>query len=109
MSTLIVEVRRGREDGWPLPRFRLAFLSPVRGVLDLRERFIADLNRTTRIARLLDRSTGREVAEAPPIIDVHLIYACGDELILTGLERTDRCGRVFDHAQTWRVTPVALD
>jgi hypothetical protein len=108
MGTLIVEVRRIREDGWPLPRFRLAFVRPVRGVLDLKERYLADLNRTTRMARLLDRATGKEISEAPPIIDVRLIYASGDELVLIGLERTDRCGRVTDHAQTWRVTPVDL-
>jgi hypothetical protein len=108
MRTLIVEVRRIREDGWPLPRFRLAFLRPVRGVLDLKERYVPDLNRTTRVARLLDRASGAEIEETPPIIDVRLIYATGDEMVLIGLERKDQFGRLVDQAQTWRVTPVDL-
>ena len=57
---------------------------------------------------MLDPQTGQEVPGTPPIIDVRLIHATGGEWVLTGLERCDRGGRIVDHAQTWRITPVAV-
>ena len=105
---LIVAVQRVRETGRILPRHRLAFPVLHEGVLSLLEERVADWNRSTFVAKLLNSNNGALVDGVPPLLDARIIRAMEDEWILTGLERVSLSGNDADCAQTWMVRLVGL-
>lgn len=104
---LSVDVLRLRAEGWLLPRFRLAFLCPVRGSLVVREEPVPELNRHVMTARLQDASPV-PTDLLPPLRDVVLRHMKPTEWVLTGFERVTAVDRETDHAQTWLVMPAEL-
>jgi hypothetical protein len=104
-TQLSVDVLRLRDEGGLLPRFRLAFLRPVRGQLVVREEAVADLNRHALTARLLDGSVAPATDLLPPLVDAVLRHMTANEWVFTGFERIDKFDRRIDYAQTWLVTP----
>ena len=107
-SKLIVEVRRVREGGWVLPRFRSCMHPPVRGLLRVAERYVPELRRHARVADLLDPKTAVPVAGVLSLLDATLIQAHGDTFTITGIERVQQGMREIDFAQTWLIDPVDL-
>lgn len=105
---LIVQVRRLRQDGWTLPRHRLAFGPPAEGIFSLREELVQALHRHTRVAMLLDAHTLAPVAGIPPLYDAALLRATADEWVVTGFERIERGVQMVDVAQTWLVALVRM-
>ena len=108
-TKLIVAVKTLRENGWPLPRHRIAFRKAIHGVLDLHEALDPVLHRHTRLARLLDPHTGGVVQGVGALLDAVWLRVTADEWIIGGIERTAQGLNHHDVAQTWLVTPVALD
>lgn len=100
---MLFDLIRVREKGWALPRHRLNMAGPVRGLLSVEEHQDQELNRTTRVARLLDAKTGRPMDAVLPLYDVALICVRKDYMSLTGIERHHDMllQRNFDFAQTW--------
>lgn len=106
-ANLTVDVLRLRAEGWVLPRFRLAFLRPVRGCLVVREEPIPELNRHVMTARLQDASPV-PADLLPPLRDAVLRHMKPTEWVLTGFERIAVLDREIDYVQTWLVTPAEL-
>jgi hypothetical protein len=94
-----------RDNGWLLPRYRHAFARPPTGRLQITDEAVHDLNRQSRVAHLLEPSTGKDVPGVPPLYDVVLLRWACDQVTLTGFERIpDDLGlKVTDYAQTWQV------
>jgi hypothetical protein len=107
-TKLIVSVKTLRDNGWPLPRHRIAFQSAVQGVLDLREVMDPALHRHTRCARLLEPDTGTTVPDLPQLLDATWLRVTADEWIIGGLERMASGDNLHDVAQTWLVTPIEV-
>lgn len=105
-SKLIVQVLRVRESGSVIPRHNLAFVKPFEGVFTLHEERVPDLNRHSRVARLLNPQVGTPVL--PELYDAALLRATADEWVVTGFERVEQRLKLVDCAQTWVITPVAL-
>lgn len=106
MPALLFDLRRVRQQGWVLPRFRSCMLQPVRGVLRVTEQRLPDMHRTARVAQLHDADTGQPLADVPPLIDAALLAADGVSLTLTSFERIQQGERVIDYAQTWLLDAV---
>ena len=97
---LIVHVLRLRENGRAIPKYQLAFATPIEGVLQMSEERIAELNRHALVARLVDATTGNELP-VNPLIDARMVRAMSDEWIITGFERTTVGVFESDCAQSW--------
>lgn len=106
MPTLLFDLRRVRQQGWVLPRFRSCMLHPVRGILRVSEQRLHDMHRSTRVAELLDPATRQPHPDVPPLIDAVLLAADGAGLTITGVERIREGERVIDYAQTWLLDAV---
>lgn len=106
---LIVQVRRLRDEGWVLPRHRLAFGQLPEGIFSLREELVPALNRHTRVARLLDAGTGTPVEGLLALYDAAVLRAGADEWVVAGMERVLRGLQEVDVAQTWQVAMVRFE
>jgi len=106
---MLVKVIRLRDHGWLLPRYQIAFVPRTEANLVLAETKDEVLNRTTRLARLLDPATGRELP-IPPLLDAQLVAVTRDVMTFSGIERLpDKLElRSMDYAQTWLVSPCAV-
>ncbi len=106
---LIVQVRRLRDEGWVLPRHRLAFGLLPEGIFSLREEMVPMLNRHARVARLLDADTGKPEDNPPALYDAVVLRATADEWIVSGLERVLSGLQEVDVAQTWQVALLRIE
>lgn len=99
---MIFELVRVRDKGWVLPRFRLAMLERVRGHLSIDEQHDQELNRTVRVATLLDTKTMRPL-DIPPLYDVAIVKVSKSYMSLSGFERIHDKTQTkdFDYAQSW--------
>lgn len=107
---MLVDLYRVRDRGWVLPRFRSAFLPPVRAKLQVIERYDTTLYRNVRVATALCPTTLQPIDEVPELIDVQLvkiespadgiapsvITLAGFERIHDGVEVRKR-----EYAQSW--------
>lgn len=98
-----VRLLRLRERGWPYPRYRFAFLEPITGDLIVFEQRDEILNRTTRVAKLVDPNTGAQVENIPLLRDAQLVGMTRDSLSLSGIERIEDAAiqKIEDFAQSW--------
>lgn len=107
-NKLIVAVRPLRQEGWVLPRFRLAMGPPFRGVLTLKEETVMSLNRSVRIATLIDPTTSKPISGLNPLLDAVLLHMTPFGWVLTGFERFNSLDREIDSVQSWCVIPISL-
>ena len=100
----VVPVRR---EGALLPR-HVMWSGKVRGRLYVRETHDPELNRSIRVAQLLDE---HDASVLPPLLDVVLLAAKPDWITLTGWERSElsvlATARAFQ--QSWILIPAGLD
>lgn len=91
-----------------LPRFRSCMFPAIRGDLEVFDSVDAHLRRATRIARLLDPTTGNPLPAPPPLHDVVLLCVRSDYLTLSGIERVQDglAERCYEYAQSWILTPA---
>ncbi len=104
---LIVHVLRLRENGRAIPKYQLAFNTPIEGVLILREERIVELNRHALVARLRDANTGGDLP-INPLIDARMVHAMSDEWVITGFERVMIGMFESDCAQSWIASLVRI-
>jgi len=99
---MLFEIVRVRDHGWVLPKFRQALLTRVRGHLSIDEQHDTELNRTVRLARMLDSQSMRPL-DIPALYDPVILKVAKSFMVLSGFERIhDRdMMRDFDYAQTW--------
>lgn len=103
---MLVKIIRLRSEGRPLPKYRLAF-GVIRGQLLLTDAKEPLGERVVRLARVVDPSSGGEMA-IPPLYDATLVKVSREDMWLTGFERhhDELFERTTDVAQTWLVTPI---
>lgn len=98
-------VFRMRDHGKVVPRF-LRFSRPTVGHLDVSSATQSDLNRVTKVAKLLD-DQGLPLSDPPPMCDVTLVEARQGWWTMTGFERiSNELGHDVDYAQSWILIPV---
>lgn len=104
---MYADVIKLRDKGWLLPRYRFAFIKPVRCDFLLGEFYDTSLSRTVRIAKLAP-PTGCADLGIPPLYDAQVVGVTREVLTVSGIERItdDVLGTSRDYAQTWLVTPV---
>ena len=90
------DMMRVREDGWIVPRHNSGMLRAVRGVLRVEEVRIPNLNRHSRVAKFTTES-----GEVITMMDVVLLNATQNRIILSGFERNFVRTKDIDFAQTW--------
>lgn len=89
----------------PVPRWQLGTLPVHTGHLRVKDEYLGELGRYSRLALLVPLTPG---AGALQLQDVVLLGSCDNWLTLAGLERTEQGTSYADYAQTWLVTPRAL-
>lgn len=99
---MIYELVRVRDQGWVLPKFRQALLDRVRGHLAIDEQPDPVLNRTVRVATLLDTKTLLPL-DIPALIDPTILKAAKSFMVLAGIERIHDPlqNKDFEYAQSW--------
>lgn len=103
---MLFRILRLRDRGWLLPRFRLS-TTAITARLHVAEQLDAELNRTVRVAKLLDPTTGAPLDSVPPLRDCVLVhFASEGRLSLSGVEhlRDDLGTREIACAQSWILT-----
>lgn len=107
---MIYELVRVRNHGWVLPKFRQALLDRVRGHLSIDEQPDPVLNRTVRVATLLDTKTLLPL-DIPALIDPMILKAAKSFMVLTGIERIHDPlqNKDFEYAQSWVLHESASD
>ena len=99
---MLIRLHRLRERGWPIPRYQFAFKKTILGELTVHEVRDPVLNRHTRVATLLDPTTGAPL-DVPQLLDTQLVGLTREVLSLSGIERVEDplILKVEDFAQTW--------
>lgn len=90
------DMMRVRDNGTIVPRHNVGMLRTVRGTLHVGDERISDLKRFVRIATFRT-----EQGEALKLLDVMLMSATAERLVLSGFERGTCGNRDVDYAQTW--------
>lgn len=104
------ELIRVRDRGWALPRHRWAFGQKPRGEVSIDEIFDPDMQRHSKVARLL-APAGAPSIDVPQLYDVTLLRMTRGLIVLAGFERlVDESGqRAYDYAQTWLLYEVPAE
>lgn len=102
---MLFRVLRLREKGWLLPRYRLS-TTAITARLLVSEQLDATFNRTVRVAKLLDPTTGAPLDSVPPLCDVQLLHFASGRMSLSGVELLgdDLGTREIAYAQSWILT-----
>lgn len=87
---------RVRENGTVVPRHNVGMLRTVRGVLNVSDQNFPELRRHARVARFTT-----EQGDVITLVDVALMHATRETLVLSGFERGLNGGKSVDYAQTW--------
>ncbi|RZI73723.1 MAG: hypothetical protein EOP38_30150, partial [Rubrivivax sp.] len=100
-------VKVTRREGKLKPGHQRHMAEPVRGELHVIEQWVGEWNRHTLVASL----KGPALDVLPPLYDVHIHYAQGTVMTLSGIERhsdgfADGC--TFDYPQSWLMS-LAVD
>ena len=105
---MLVTITPLSDEGWPLQRFRTAFVRSSPGKLFVREEPDNIRNRRLLVARVLDVGTLDPLPGVRPLIDVRLVVVDCDSFTLTGFERIESPSgtRLREVAQSWLVQPI---
>lgn len=110
MYSLQWDVIRLRRLGVRLRRGELE--APVRGLLEIGERDGTTFGRKVRMAELLNPATRLQSHQDLMVPLFEPVILRMDEhgmLSISGIELASRDGRVAEHQQVWRCTPVVAD
>lgn len=94
--TVKFDMLRVRVDGWLAPRHNSGLIRAVRGRLHVADERVPNLNRTCRVA-----SFHTEGGEVIKLLDVVLLNATAERIVLSGFENNFVGLRETAHAQTW--------